>query len=173
MNDLLSDGEHSYIHRKKKDGSEEYHNLTNNVKTITSTNTDLLSVTNYNNTTNSVTLTPKLTTEYGITLSGNKLSLKMNDNFTGDVNTLTTTQWVRTTEGTTNLPTGESISDGLLEVVRVRDLVKQTYTPFNTGNVYTRMGRNISQTNEQWTNWLAYTSITNPVAVIPEVDETE
>ena len=33
VNDLLSDGEHSYIHRKKKDGTEEYHSLTNNVKT--------------------------------------------------------------------------------------------------------------------------------------------
>lgn len=59
INDLLSDGEHNYIHRKKKDNSEEYHNLTNNLKTITSDNTDLLSVTNYNNSTNSATLHPK------------------------------------------------------------------------------------------------------------------
>ncbi len=59
VNDLLSDGEHNYIHRKKKDNSEEYHNLTNNIKTITSDNTDLLSVTNYNNTTNTAKLSPK------------------------------------------------------------------------------------------------------------------
>lgn len=59
VNDLLSDGEHNYIHRKKKDKSEEYHNLTNNLKTIKSTNTDLLKVTNYNNTTNSATLDPQ------------------------------------------------------------------------------------------------------------------
>lgn len=59
VNDLLSDGEHNYIHRKKKDKSEEYHNLTNNIKTIKSDNTDLLTVTNYNNTTNSATLSPK------------------------------------------------------------------------------------------------------------------
>ena len=58
VNDLLSDGEHSYIHRKKKDGSEEYHNLTDNVKTVTSENTDLLTVTKDNDN-NSVTLTPK------------------------------------------------------------------------------------------------------------------
>ena len=59
VNDLLSDGEHNYIHRKKKDNSEEYHNLTNNLKTITSDNTDLIGVTNYNNSTNTATLHPK------------------------------------------------------------------------------------------------------------------
>lgn len=59
VNDLLSDGKHNYIHRKKQDGSEEYHNLTNNLKTLQSDNTDLLTVTNYNNTTNSATIRPK------------------------------------------------------------------------------------------------------------------
>lgn len=59
VNDLLSDGEHNYIHRKKKDKTEEYHCLTDNVKTVTSTDTTLLAVTNYNKTNNSVTLTPK------------------------------------------------------------------------------------------------------------------
>ena len=59
VNDLLSDGEHNYIHRKKKDKSEEYHNLTNNIKTISSDNTDLLTVTNKNNTTNTATLHPQ------------------------------------------------------------------------------------------------------------------
>ena len=63
VNDLLSDGEHNYIHRKKKDNSEEYHNLTNNLKTITSDNTDLLSVTNDNNSTNSATVHPKHDTQ--------------------------------------------------------------------------------------------------------------
>lgn len=58
VNDLLSDGQYNYIHRKKgKD--EEYHNLTDNIKTISSDNTDLLTVTNYNKTTNSATLHPK------------------------------------------------------------------------------------------------------------------
>ena len=63
VNDLLSDGEHNYIHRKKKDKSEEYHNLTNNIKTIKSDNTNLLTVTNNNNTTNSATLSPKHDTQ--------------------------------------------------------------------------------------------------------------
>ncbi len=59
VNDLLSDGKNNYIHRKKHDGSEEYHNLTDNLKTLTSDNTDLLEVTNNNDTTNSAELHPK------------------------------------------------------------------------------------------------------------------
>ena len=58
VNDLLSDGQYNYIHRKKGK-NEEYHNLTDNIKTISSDNTELLSVTNNNKTTNSATLHPK------------------------------------------------------------------------------------------------------------------
>ena len=58
VNDLLSDGEYNYIHRKKGK-TEEYHNLTDNIKTISSDNTELLSVTNYNKTTNTALLSPK------------------------------------------------------------------------------------------------------------------
>ena len=58
VNDLLSDGQYNYIHRKKGK-NEEYHNLTDNIKTLFSDNTELLSVTNYNKTTNTATLHPK------------------------------------------------------------------------------------------------------------------
>ena len=58
VNDLLSDGQYNYIHRKKGKG-EEYHNLTDNLKTLSSDNTELLSVTNNNKTTNTATLHPK------------------------------------------------------------------------------------------------------------------
>ena len=58
VNDLLSDGEHNYIHRKKGN-TDEYHNLTDNIKTLSSDNTELLSVTNYNKTTNTATLHPE------------------------------------------------------------------------------------------------------------------
>ena len=58
VNDLLSDGQYNYIHRKKGK-VEEYHNLTDNIKTISSDNTELLSVTNNNKTTNTATLHPK------------------------------------------------------------------------------------------------------------------
>ena len=55
---MLSDGQYNYIHRKKGK-NEEYHNLTDNIKTLSSDNTELLSVTNYNKTTNTATLHPK------------------------------------------------------------------------------------------------------------------
>ena len=58
VNDLLSDGQYNYIHRKKGK-NEEYHNLTDNIKTISSDNTELLSVTNNNKTTNTALLSPK------------------------------------------------------------------------------------------------------------------
>ena len=58
VNDLLSDGQYNYIHRKKGK-NEEYHNLTDNIKTVSSDNTELLSVTNNNKTTNTATLHPK------------------------------------------------------------------------------------------------------------------
>lgn len=58
VNDLLSDGEHNYIHRKKGN-TEEYHNLTDNIKTISSSNTDLIEVVNNNTTNNTATLNPK------------------------------------------------------------------------------------------------------------------
>lgn len=58
VNDLLSDGQYNYIHRKKGK-SEEYHNLTDNIKTLFSDNTDLLAVTNNNKTNNTATLHPK------------------------------------------------------------------------------------------------------------------
>ena len=58
VNDLLSDGQYNYIHRKKGK-TEEYHNLTDNIKTVSSDNTDLLTVTNNNKTTNTATLHPK------------------------------------------------------------------------------------------------------------------
>ena len=58
VNDLLSDGQYNYIHRKKGE-NEEYHNLTDNIKTISSDNTELLSVTNNNKTTNQAALHPK------------------------------------------------------------------------------------------------------------------
>ena len=58
VNDLLSDGQYNYIHRKKGK-NEEYHNLTDNIKTVSSDNTELLTVTNNNKTTNTATLHPK------------------------------------------------------------------------------------------------------------------
>lgn len=54
-NDLLSTKKHNYIRKETND----YHCLTDNLKTLTSTNTSLLSVTNNNGTTNKAVLHPK------------------------------------------------------------------------------------------------------------------
>lgn len=76
VNDLLSDGQYNYIHRKKGK-SEEYHNLTDNIKTISSDNTDLLAVTNNNKTTNSATLHPKHDTQKEQVLGSSRHTLNI------------------------------------------------------------------------------------------------
>ena len=83
VNDLLSDGEHNYIHRKKKDKTEEYHNLTNNIKTISSDNTDLLSVTNYNNTNNTATLHPHHDAQKDQLLESERTTININHGTNG------------------------------------------------------------------------------------------
>ena len=293
VNDLLSDGEYNYIHRKKKDKSEEYHNLTDNIKTISSDNEGLLSVTNYNklnnkatlhphhdalkeqvieserntidinhgengtsettkvdtnpqkvleheniiagnnltkehvNGTNTTTLkvsddftnkvnkatndiisinstinglketkqdkltgvntqtatsvitsnnvrvnvnisqdegnslytyndglfVPELTAGEGITISNHEVSLKNVDGFKGDLNNLTTTQIVKTTNGITNLPIGEIIVDGIIEVIKLGDVVKQIYTPFDNSTIYIRTGNNVGKPTFKWYPW--------------------
>lgn len=77
VNDLLSDGQYNYIHRKKGK-TEEYHNLTDNIKTISSDNTDLLTVTNNNKTTNTATLHPKHDAQKQNKLTSNA-SIAVND----------------------------------------------------------------------------------------------
>lgn len=55
VNDLISDGQNTYVHTKKGK-VESYYNLTDNVKTVSSSNTDLIEVTSNNNT---ASLNPK------------------------------------------------------------------------------------------------------------------
>lgn len=55
VNDLLSTKKHNYIRKETND----YHCLTDNLKTLASSNTSLLAVTNYNDTTNKAMLHPK------------------------------------------------------------------------------------------------------------------
>lgn len=57
VNDIISDNNHTYIHRLKNQGKdEEYHNLTDNIKTIENGSSDLLRVTNYNKSKNTAKL---------------------------------------------------------------------------------------------------------------------
>ena len=82
VNDLLSDGQHSYIHRKKGK-SEEYHNLTDNIKTISSDNTDLLTVTNNNKTNNTATLHPKHDAQKEQVLESTRSTISINHGTNG------------------------------------------------------------------------------------------
>lgn len=77
-NDLLSTKEHNYIRKQK----QEYHCLTDNLKTLSSDNTDLLSVTNYNKTSNTATLRPKhdAQKEQVLTSPNNTLTFKRGAN---------------------------------------------------------------------------------------------
>ena len=91
VNDLLSDGQYNYIHRKKGK-TEEYHNLTDNIKTISSDNTELLSVTNNNKTTNTATLHPKhdAQKEQVIESTRNTISIHHGTNGTAEKTTVDT-----------------------------------------------------------------------------------
>ena len=91
VNDLLSDGQYNYIHRKKGK-NEEYHNLTDNIKTISSDNTDLLTVTNNNKTTNTATLHPKhdAQKEQVIESTRNTISIHHGTNGTAEKTTVDT-----------------------------------------------------------------------------------
>lgn len=91
VNDLLSDGQYNYIHRKKGE-IEEYHNLTDNIKTISSDNTELLAVTNNNKTTNTATLHPKhdAQKEQVLESTRNTVTIHHGTNGTGEKTTVDT-----------------------------------------------------------------------------------
>lgn len=107
VNDLLADGNDNYIHRRKADKSEEYHCLTDNIKTIKSSN-DLLKVTN-DNANNTATLTVNIPniediTKCNVTMGGNITTIKPPYN---DLDTLPLNSEVTysTLSGVSHLPT--------------------------------------------------------------------
>ena len=179
VNDLLADGNDNYIHRRKADKSEEYHCLTDNIKTIKSTNS-YLTVTNDNaNNTATLTVNPPAQQEYtageGITIANHKVSFKQVNGYAGDLNNLDETQFVKTTTGATNLPPNETIPDGILEVIRIGDILKQTYTPFYSGRMYMRTANNLGKTNETWRDWVkvSTSAITVTAAIEPNEENTD
>ena len=96
----------------------------------------------------------KLTASEGVKLSGNTISLDSINGFKGDLNTLKTTQIVKTTNGATNLPVYTGIvPDGILNVTRLGDVVSQVYYPSNNIAMFVRSANNINKTNETWCPW--------------------
>ena len=148
VNDLLSDGQYNYIHRKKGK-NEEYHNLTDNIKTISSDNTELLSVTNYNKTTNTATLHPKHDAQKEQLLESTRDTITINHGTNGTAekttvdtnpqkvleheNLLTINGISKVTEGnvtTIGLKTFDNYSGDLNELTETC-LVKPTYNAHN------------------------------------------
>ena len=176
VNDLLSDGEHNYIHRKKKDSTDEYHCLTDNVKTVESSDTSLLKVTNYNKTANKVTLSPqhdetkqdKLTASGGIDLTNNNLTLKIYSTYGSDLNTLLETCLAKPNSSATNLPTGVS-PEGIVEVKYSRGVCIQKYVTHNNSGYYIRTGYDLTTDNPKWSAWK---NIYNLAATL-ELDEDD
>lgn len=109
VNDLLSDGQYNYIHRKKGK-SEEYHNLTDNIKTISSDNTELLAVTNYNKTTNSATLHPKHDSEKEQVLESTRDTITINHGTNGTAEKTTVDTNPQKVLEHENLKTGDGLT---------------------------------------------------------------
>lgn len=130
VNDLLSDGKHNYIHRKKGN-SEEYHNLTNNLKTVTSDDTDLLEVTNDNDTSNSATLHPKHDSqkEQAIESTRNTVTIEHGENGTSET-TKVDTNPEKVLEHD-KLKTGDGLAT-LFDTDETTIIFKPTQKPANT-----------------------------------------
>lgn len=118
VNDLLSDGQYNYIHRKKGK-SEEYHNLTDNIKTISSDNTDLLTVTNNNKTNNTATLSPKHDTQKEQVLESERATITIQ-------------------HGTNGTPEKTKVDTNPQKVLEHENLIAGTYlTKTSSGNTTT------------------------------------
>ena len=118
VNDLLSDGQYNYIHRKKGK-SEEYHNLTDNIKTISSDNTDLLTVTNNNKTNNTALLSPKHDAQKEQVLESTRNTISIN-------------------HGTNGTPEKTTVDTNPQKVLEHENLIAGTYlTKTSSGNTST------------------------------------
>src|SRR5574344_525936 len=109
VNDLLSDGQYNYIHRKKGK-TEEYHNLTDNIKTISSDNTELLSVTNNNKTTNTATLHPKHDSQKEQVLESTRNTVSINHGTNGTAEKTTVDTNPKKVLEHENLKTGDGLT---------------------------------------------------------------
>ena len=109
VNDLLSDGQYNYIHRKKGK-NEEYHNLTDNIKTLSSDNTDLLTVTNNNKTTNTATLHPKHDAQKEQVLESTRSTIAINHGTNGTAEKTTVDTNPKKVLEHENLKTGDGLT---------------------------------------------------------------
>lgn len=96
----------------------------------------------------------KLTASGGIKLSNNELTFDSINGFNGDVNSLKTTQIVKTVDGVTNLPTYHGItSEGVLDVTRIGGTVSQIFYPANGIGMFVRTADKVDTTSQKWNSW--------------------
>ena len=134
VNDLLSDGQYNYIHRKKGK-NEEYHNLTDNIKTISSDNTELLSVTNYNKTTNTALLSPKHDTQKEQLLESTRNTIAINHGTNGTAEKTTVDTNPQKVLEHENLKTGDGLATSFntdQTTIRFKATKKAPETNLNT-----------------------------------------
>ena len=161
VNDLISDGQNTYVHTKKGK-NELYYKITDSVNKVQSSDNTLTinkendTVTIANNTLATKqeleTKQNTLTAGDGINLNNNTISVIHTKQSTVDCNNIITTQYLKTGDNTINLPQG-SHPYGILSVVRIDDIVQQTYQDFYMGSGrYIRIGNN-ANIYTKWFPW--------------------
>ena len=167
VNDLLADGNDNYIHRRKADKSEEYHCLTDNIKTIKSTN-NLLTVTN-DNVNNTATITVKQdSTKQNKLTAGTNIEIT-DDNVIncvpmldiGSKNILRNTSSIKSITGIGDYINGTwgnaSGGDGTIQVFKTTDSPEDTIINGIIVNNNTKGNKDISQSNIPVTSGTTYT----------------
>lgn len=204
VNDIISDGQNTYVHTKKGK-NEIYYNITNAVNQVQSSD-DTLTITKENDTIkisnkslatkqelaksvnqvqssdNTLTITKQndtvtianktlatkqelatkqntLIAGSGIDLNNNTISLIHTPQSTVDCNNIITTRYLKVGDKSTNLPEGSDFY-GILSVVRIGDVVQQTYQTYKNNGLYIRTAFQIGA-NTQWTAWQKI--VTQPV----------
>lgn len=96
----------------------------------------------------------------GVELKNNIISVLHIPQSVIDCNKVLTTQYVKLETGSTNLPS-DAGPYGILTVVRIGDVVEQTYQTYNNSGRYIRTAFQIGA-NTIWTNW--HKIVTQPVS---------
>lgn len=160
VNDLVSDGKNTYVHTKKGK-NELYYNITNSVNQVQSSD-KTLTITKQNDTVtianNTLATKQELASKQntlmagaGINLNNNTISVIHTPQSTVDCNNIITTQYLKVGINSTNLPKGVSLY-GILTVVRIDDVVEQTYQTYNDTGRYIRTCFQVN-TRPKWSVW--------------------
>ena len=161
VNDLISDGQNTYVHTKKGK-NELYYKITDGVNKVQSSD-NTLTITKENDTVtianNTLATKQELATKQntltagdGINLNNNTISVIHTPESTVDCDNIITTQYLKVGSNSTNLPKGAE-PYGILTVVRIKDVVEQTYQDFFKDSArYIRTGYDV-HISPKWNPW--------------------